>query len=246
MTTHIASHTTSPRWRNWCALALAAAVMALAGCASRPVSPPPAFKAIAVIPVASPESIYTQNRMLAAPLIPVLIAGSVANRIKTNEFNERMTAARVAFGPKFTHILIEELRAQGFSAYAFDRFARDPAAPDNIDYAALPTDDAVLHVWFSDLSLDSPRTSTDYLPRVNVDASFYPKRDAFDHQTYFYFRYGTDASGSARPWSIPSETKYRYPNFEALMSRADEVAESWHVAAREMARRIAAGLPRQN
>lgn len=246
MNKHILTLSTLPLFRSLRALALVTAAVVLVGCASRPVTPAPAFKAIAVIPVASPESIYTQNRMLAAPLVPVLIAGSIANRIKTNEFNERMTVARVALGPKFTEILIEELRAQGFSAYALDRFARDPAAPDSINYETLPTDDAVLHVWFSDLSMDSPRTSTDYLPRVNVDASFYPKRDAFDHQTYFYFRYGTDASGSNKPWSIPSDLKYRYPNFESLMSRADEVAESWHVAAREMARRIASGLPRQN
>lgn len=231
-------------FRRIYALLSTVSVLALSGCASHVTTPRPTFKEIAVIPVTSPTSIYTENRMLAAPLIPAMIASSVANRLKTNEFNERMARARDALGPRFTQMLVEELRAQGFSAHVFDTFTRSSKAPDDINYDKLPTQDAVLHIWFTDVSMDSPRTSSDYVPRVNIEARFYPKRNVpYEHQLYLYYRYGTDANGE-KSWSIPSDPKYRYANFDSLMRGADSVAESWEMAMREMARRIAHDLPK--
>ena len=231
-------------------LLLLACLLTLGGCAARkPATPRPIFKNIAVVPVTSPASVYTENRMFAAPILPALIATSVANRAKSRDFDQHMDKARRSLGPDFTQILVDALRAKGLSAYAWDAMPRDPKAPDNIEYSKLPTDDAVLHVWFNDLAMDSPRTSSDYLPRVNVDAYFFPSRAAVDdHQTYFYFRYGADAGGQ-KPWSIPSDAKYRFPSFDALIERSNDVEASWQEAMREMALRmaeaIASELPRQ-
>lgn len=231
-------------------LLLLVGMLALVGCASRkPATPRPAFKEIAVVPVMSPESVYTENRMFAAPILPAMIATSISNRAKSRGFDQHMASARQSLGPRFTQMLVEALRAKGLSAHVWDTMPRDPRAPDNIEYAKLPTDDAVLHVWFNDLAMDSPRTSSDYLPRMNVDGYFFPTRTAAEeHQTYFYFRYGADASGQ-KPWSIPSDAKYRFPNFDALIERSSDVDASWQDGMREMARRMADSIagesPRQ-
>lgn len=225
-------------------LLLSAATILIGACGSSPVRPPIPFRAIALIPVASPQSIYVENRRLPLPL-PLSIASSIANRGKDAEFSRRMDAARKELGPRFTRMLMEELQAQGFNVQTLEGFARSTTDPDNIAYAKLPTKDAVLHVWFNDVSMDSPRTSSDYLPRVNVDATFYPEPSRPDDGQSLYYRYGTDANGS-KPWSIPASDKYRYPNFDALIANSDDVAESWTVGLREMAKRIARDLPRAN
>ena len=225
-------------------LLLSTATILVSACGSSPVRPPIPFRAIALIPVVSPQSIYVENRRLPLPL-PLLIASSIANRGKDAEFSRRMDATRTELGPRFTRMLMEELQAQGFAVQTLEGFARSATDPDDIAYAKLPTQDAVLHVWFNDVSMDSPRTSSDYLPRVNTEAMFLPQPDHPDDGQSFYYRYGTDASGS-KPWSIPASDRYRYPNFDALIANSDDVAESWTVGLRETAKRIARDLPRAN
>lgn len=71
---------------------LVASLLAATGCGSRPpvAAPKVAFKEIAVIPVASPGSVYTENRMFALPLLPAMIATSIANRAKSRGFDSHM------------------------------------------------------------------------------------------------------------------------------------------------------------
>ena len=228
--------------RSKLVLLLSAVTVVLGACGSQPSKAPLPFRAIALIPVASPASIYTENRMLPIAL-PLVIASSISNKGKSAAFSQRMDSVRQRLGPRFTAMLTEELKAQGFTVNMLGGFERSPTDPDDIAYAKLPTHDAVLHVWFSDVSMDSSRLSSEYVPRVNVDAAFYPQKSAPDDALSFYYRYGTDASGD-KPWSIPSADKYRYPNFDALISRSDDVAEGWEAGLREMAKRLARSLPR--
>lgn len=221
----------------------AASLGPLAGCGTTKRPDPVPYREIAVIPVASPTSLYTQNRIVAIPLVPALIINGAVNRSQTARFNERMQPQLVALGPAFTTMLVEELQANGISAHVLEGLNRTPDAPDEINYSAAPTQDAVLHVWFTDVSMDSARTSTFYLPRVNVGAAFLPRRDADGLREDLVYYYGADARGDA-DWSIPSGEKYRYPDFDALMRRADEINESWQVALREIARRVARDLPK--
>ena len=220
---------------------LVASLLAATGCGSRPpvAAPKVAFKEIAVIPVASPGSVYTENRIFALPLLPAMIATSIANRAKSRGFDSHMQGAREALGPRFTQMLVDALRAKGLSAHAWDGVPRKSDAPDEIDYKTLPTEDAVLHVWFNDVGMDSSRLSRDYQTRMNVAAYFFPYPTATDNlwiSPYYY--YGADAKGN-EDWSIPSAAKYRYPDFDALIARSDDVEASWQEAMREMARRLA-------
>lgn len=182
--------------------------------------------------------------MLPLPVLPVPIASSIANRVKSAEFSRQMEKSKSEMGPQFTRMLVEELQARGFAVHVLEGIARNPTDPEDIDYATLPTRDAVLHVYFSDVSMESSRLSSSYLPRVNVDVVFLPRGDRPDDGTSLSYRYGADASDDGKSWSIPSDPKYRFPDFGALVSRAADVSESWQKAMRETARRIARDLPR--
>lgn len=225
-------------------LLLSAAALLIGGCGSAPPRPPIPFKAIALVPVLSPAKLYTDNRMVPLPVLPVLIASSIANRAKSAEFSRQMEKSRSEMGPQFTRMLLEELQARGFAVHVLEGIARPPTDPEGIDYATLPTQDAVLHVYFNDVSMESSRLSSSYLPRVNVDVVFLPRGDRPDDGTSLSYRYGADASDDGKSWSIPSDPKYRFPDFGALVSRAADVSESWQKAMRETARRIARDLPR--
>lgn len=224
-----------------CMLALTVAV--LSGCASGPKAPVPRYTQIEVIPVTSPQGVYTQNRLVPLPVLPVLVASSIANRMKSNDFVTHMREPIEALGPELTAMVVEELQAQGQTARPLESLVRNPKNPDKIDYLrlGLPPDRAVLHVVFADVSMDSPRTAGYYLPRVNVDAYFFPELDgSWAHEQHLTYYYGTDADddkGHGR--DIRSDEKYRFPDYDALIVRSDEVREGWRAGLREIARRIA-------
>lgn len=121
------------------------ATILVGACGSSPARPPVPFKTIALIPVASPPTLYTENRLAPLPVLPMLIASSIANRGKSAEFSQRMEKPRSEMGVRFTKMLLDELRARGFAVRIYDDFDRSPDAHDDIDYAKLSTHDAVLN-----------------------------------------------------------------------------------------------------
>ena len=221
-----------------CAVCLAAA--ALLGCASKPpVQTTMAYARIALLPVQSPQAVYTENRMFAVPVLPAIIANSAANRIKSADFDAHMAAGKAQLGPLMQELLLEALAARGLQVHVLDGFRRDPADPDAIEYETLPTRDAVLHVMFADVAMDSSRLSSTYAPRLQVDAVLRASPRAPDEQQqYLTYQYGADLRADAR-WAIAADPKYRYPNFDSLLARRDEITQSWREAVREIARRVA-------
>ena len=213
----------------------AIAALALAGCGHRTPPPPkPVLTRIQVLPVTSPDRLYTYNNWVAG-----LLWASIANRVKTNLFDEKMEAERKAMGPKMTAALVEALREQGYEAevIAVPSGYKDA---DYVDVTRLPTRDPVLYAQFGETGMDSGRLSSYYLPRVNIGATLSaPASGDALFSTSLY--YGADASGNAA-WSIEAEPRFRFPNFDALMERTPEVIESYDTGMRLMARRVAQQL----
>ena len=89
----------------------ALAVAALTGCASKPAPPRPPLTRIMVLPVAPPDRFWAYNNMVGG-----VIATSIANRVKSNLFSEKMEGERKLMGRKLTAALIEQLRAEGYDA----------------------------------------------------------------------------------------------------------------------------------
>lgn len=218
---------------------LCAAAVLAAGCATRLTEPPIDYAEIALLPVMSPQQVYTENRMLALPVVPALIANSVANRVKSSHFDAHMADAKAQMGPLMTQRVLEELRARGLRVHVLEGLARDPQAPDSIDYTRVPTRHAVLHVLFTDLTMESSRLSSMYTPRMHVEAVLYASPKAPEsQQQYLFYRYGADMRQGV-PWAVTADPKYRYPDFDSLLRHRDEIAQGWRETASELARRIA-------
>jgi hypothetical protein len=100
-------------------------VVALLGCARSPVvavQQEPVVRVL-VVPVASIDKMHTENKGM--PL--GVLWQSIADRIKSSDFNERMETARKDMGPKLTTALIRQLTAQGYEAQTADGTAGDYA-----------------------------------------------------------------------------------------------------------------------
>jgi hypothetical protein len=222
-------------------LAFIVALGALAGCARVPVAPAPqvALTRILVIPVMPIDRLYTQNLG-----IPVgVLWQSIADRVKSNDFTERMDSARNGMGPRMTAALVKQLNAQGYEAQVMEAVERPPSSPDDIDYQRLPGTDPVLHVYFTDVGMHSSRFSLNYIPRVNVTAHLVrPKADDYVYSETVY--YGADSRGDAS-WSIPADERHKWPSFDALIQQPQVVAESYEAAVDALAKKIAANIQEQ-
>lgn len=225
-------------------LLLASIAVAVAGCASRPEEPKPEIRRFTLIPVASPLNVSTANKTLALPLVPALIVTSIDNRWKSARFDEKLASVRQAMGQKMTEALMKELTAQGFEVSLLQNVERPADDPDDIDYKRLPTRAPVLHVAFTEVGMYSGRLSNDYQPKVNVSAYLWERPGDKDWRMSEEFFYGADSS-SDNDWNAPADPKYRYADFDTLMSRSDEVADSYDIAIQALAKRIASQLRAQ-
>lgn len=230
------------------AFALVSAALVLGGCASpSPPEPRPEIRRIAVIPIVPPEQFYTDNKSLALLLfpLPTLVAEPFLNRRKSTLFNEKMEGLRAQLGTKLTDEVLQALKAEGFEASIVHDVKRPHNDPEGVEYASLDPKDAVLRVGFSTVGMHSSRFSNDYQPRVNAWASLLARPDPKAWAAEDYFYYGADASRTADAWNIPAAEKYRYPTFEALIDKADEVSEGYDFALRDLAQHIAKQLRAQ-
>lgn len=221
---------------------LVLALFALAaGCASKPqpVLPKPVIRTIALIPATEPRA-YTLSNVNAVEFLSPLV-GTVIRldaRDKQGLFNERMRARKPALARSFNDAVIAAMRAYGYEVRVLE-IARDPESPDWIDWQKLRYDaDAVMHVALSEAGLHSPRSSTDYLPRLNAYATLTPK----GHEDYLVDQemyYGLDAKKGSE-WSLAADPAFAYDGFNTLINKLDDVQARFDRAARQLAERLAA------
>lgn len=217
--------------------ALAVTVSLVVGCSSAPRKSPAEVKQIRILPVAPIDRLYTENKS-----IPVgVLWQAIADRVKSNDFNDRMSVTRDVLASRFTEALKRELNAQGFEASTLEGVPRPSKDPDNIDYDHLPSADPVLHVYFSEMGMLSSRFSLDYLPKVNVYAALIKPGD----EDYIYqeaIRYGVDAGSQDETWSVPSDPRFRWPSFDALINMPEVVVQSYEAGVDALAARIAKNI----
>ena len=214
--------------------ATTAAILLLTACSSASKKPPPELKHIRVLPVTPIDRLYTENRS-----VPVgVLWQAIADRAKSSDFNERMSATRVAVAPRLTKALERELQAQGFEVSVLEGVPRPAGDPDDVDYARLPGREPVLHVYFSEMGMLSSRLNFDYLPKINVGAALITPGD----DDYFYkerIYYGVEAGAPDESWSVPSDPRFKWPSFDALVDKPEMVVESYEAGVDALAVRIA-------
>ncbi len=76
---------------------------------------------------------------------------------------------------------------------------------------------------------------------MNVTVSLLLKPESEDSLYNETFYYGETSRGD-KYWSLPSDPKYSYPDFDNMISRSEHVAESYHAGIQAIAKRIAREL----
>lgn len=192
-----------------------------------------------VVPVAPIDKMHTENKG-----IPLgVLWQSVADRIKSSDFNERMETTRKDMGPKLTAALVRQLAAQGYEAQVVEGASGRPAQ-SAIDENKLPPTDAVLRVYFNEVGMFSARFSRDYVSRLNLSAYLVrgETEDSLYSETLYY---GADATNDKASWSGPANPDHHWSSFNELFEHPQEVAQSYDHAVNALATRIAQNIRAQ-
>ena len=225
------------------AFAAVTCAVALAACSSQPakVVPKPIVRTIAVVAASNPVWYTLENKSALQFVVPLAAAGNyIDSKQKAKLFNARFVSKPVAIGSALTDEVVTRLKGYGYEVVLVD-LPRDPESPDSIEIESVKTTaDVVLHLRFSEVGLLSPRSTTDYLPRVDAKATVATPGGGlylYDEEIY----YGVDAKPGAK-WSIDGDPKFTYPTFEVVMDKVDDIAIGFEAAARLVGARMAAQI----
>jgi hypothetical protein len=217
-----------------------ALVLVGAACATRskPVATKPTIRSIAIIPATNPTSFTLLNLSGLSFLIPLNETVTyLDSKEKARVFNDRLPAPQSALAKDFNACVAAELRAGGFRVEVLDQVVRPAQEPDKVDHdKVLTTADAVLHVRFTEVGLFSPRSSTDYLPRVNAQATLFAK--GLEDDLYSEdFIYGVDAR-AGKAWSVAGDPQVAYSGFDKVLASIVNVRLAFETGAEQLCKRI--------
>lgn len=222
-----------------------AIALCLVACGSQPKNTPPPvavakpkIKSIAIVPATTPKNYTLENASAAQFLFPIAASAyAINNKANAKAFNEKLSARPSALAGNFTESVVAALRRHGYDVQVLSNVARPADDPDDIDYDKLSyVADAVLHLAFTEVGLYSPRSSDNYLPRVNAKGVVFVKGfedDLYDEE----IRYGVDAR-SGKSWAIPADEKIAFSNFNDVLTRLDTVEATFLTGVQEISRRL--------
>lgn len=203
-------------------------LVGLAACASKSVVPlsKPVIRSISIVSATMPQDGFTlKNTSAIQFLFPIAATGYyLDSKAKTKVFNEKLLLTPQALDSILTNSVAEELRSLGYVVKVIQDIKRPPGNLDNIDDENVSfSPDALLHLKFDKVGLFSGRTSSKYLPQVNVDAVLYIKgrEDNIYGET---IHYGVDAK-SPRDIAIPEDAATSFSSFDEVMANVLRVQE---------------------
>ncbi len=220
-----------------------AAFAVFGGCASKKVNTDkPILGTIALIPATEPDKLTLANENGVVFLSPITALGfHLDSKEKAKLFNQTLSARNLGLGQKLTAEVSDALRAKGYRLVVPEDIARPADDPDDVDYQKLKVDaDLILQLRIDEVGLYSSKFSTDYLPRVNVQAKLYVRSiddSIYDENLY----YGVDAK-PANPFMIVSDPKFAYPSYETVIARSDEIGAVFVEGIARLSRRLATQL----
>lgn len=215
-------------------------VVGLSACAAHPniAVSKPAIHSIAIIPASNP-SVYSFENATPPVGYPFQYwVNKSDSRSKAKLFNDKMSEPPLNLGETLTKEVAAALRERGFEVEILSNVQRPPKEPDNVDYDKVDAHaDAILHVWIDEVGLYSSHTSTDYIPRVNINARLFVKgREDNIYGDDLY--YGVDAK-KGKEWAILPDPKFAYPTFGAVMGNLTSVRSSFQEGTSAIVSKIA-------
>lgn len=225
---------------NFIKIVFTICIAALAGCASPPAEAPTKLvvKKIAILPVQELATASLENRNSVVYAVPIASVGfHLDSKAKQQMFSEKLLAQKLTLGSDLTSYLAQTLAKDGFEVTILSEVPRPVDDPEDVDYETIKTDaDAILHVYFDDVGLFSGMTSSDYLPRVNVEVRLHSTKrneDLYDETLC----YGVDARHGEK-WAI-ADPKFAYPTFDTVMTKIPEIAAAFSAGAQAVGERAA-------
>ena len=206
----------------------AAALLAatLAGCAAPVITEQEKqITKIVVLPVVSPYGRSAQVRGITSNVAYADWTQAADNRARSESFSSAFDKERRTLGGKMTTALVSELRKAGYEPTVFQGNRPTGNDAEDVDYAKLPTDDPVLHLWFDAAEMYSPAQTIDFMPRLNAGVRVVRPQRPKAYLLNEAFYYGADSRGE-KYWSAPSDPKYRYKSFETLFASEPQAVES--------------------
>lgn len=215
---------------------------AMAGCASRQpavTAPKPVVKSIALVPATPPQNFSLYYSSSIPGLIGLLVQKETS-KDQGRVFNEKILDPGFRLDQELTDSVAEGLRAKGYSVTVLKDVKRSSESPDSleVDLEELGRSmDAVVHFYFYEVGVESPRRTNEYRPRLNVYVSTFVREDSsYPFRQYFY--YGVDATAGA-PNSIVHDPKHAYPDFDTLVNNIERVRSDLRVGATQVGQRVA-------
>ncbi len=203
-------------------------------------------KKIAIIPIKNPRHFEVDKRGGPLSLLP---GGKIWRELETSgkssAFTRRMRELGFTnIGEELTARVSEHLEKRGYQTTVLSgaRIRIDPDDPGDIEYEKIATDaDAILNVWIQEVGAFSVLSSLVYRPQLNLGVTLIgvgPDGEEFYDETIVY---GAHA-GSPDQDEIPSDKKFEYKDYDALMARAPEAVESLQIGVAALAELIAINL----
>jgi hypothetical protein len=211
------------------------------GCVSKPVStgPKPVIRTVALIPATLPQQYSIQSTTAIQFLIPIAAAAAaIDSKAKAKTFADKLRSPDFQIDQELTGAVVESLKAKGYEVTLLQNIQRSADSPDYFDYPKLShSADATVHVYFSDVGLESPRGKTEFFQRVNVTGMVYvPQNKTYPYESSIF--YGIDAK-EGKEWAILADPKHVYPSFDFVLSNLDTVRANFKVGVKLVAERLA-------
>jgi hypothetical protein len=215
--------------------------ISLFGCASKPVNtgPKPVIRSVALIPATLPQQYSIQSTTAIQFLIPIAAAAAaVDSRAKTKAFADKLRSPDFQIDQELTDTVVASLKAKGYDVTVLQNLQRSVDSPDYFDYSKLSNSaDAMVHVYFSDVGLESPRGKTEFFQRVNATGMVYvPQNKTYLYEASVY--YGIDAK-EGKDWAIMADPKHVYPSFEFVLNNLDTARANFKIGVKLVAERLA-------
>ncbi len=207
---------------------------------------PPADKPIeriAILAIHPSRQVQINNQNAAGTafgILPALIYGMSIDR-NGSEYVAEMNKRKMTLAPQLAQLLHRELSRKYKVVWTQQRARqKEDKTPD---YSHITTDaDAILSVFYGRVGYLSPYSETDYLPMMILGVRLL---DAKTKETLYYKQFAVhpNAERLGKPFeAVVSDGRYRYKNFETLMTDFERSIEGLLASQETLALRIVRDL----
>ncbi|WP_288254404.1 hypothetical protein [uncultured Hydrogenophaga sp.] len=197
-------------------------------------------RSVLLIPAADPVEYTVTVRTAATMLFPIASLGALSDgRQKSKDLTGLMRAQAPGHGLFLAERVAQRLRAAGYAVRVLEQVDRKPDDPDNIDVESLTFEEDIgLHLQFDAIGFHSGMGTSEYVPKLNIDAYSFPRgAEWYPYSTTLFF--GVDARPD-KEWAIVAPAGATFPTYEALIGNPASVDTVYRNALDQLAERVVA------